>query len=159
VAGVAARACALAFVGVLLSACGGDGVDVDEFHVAAADRAACQEFLDAAPEQLADQPRRDVNGSGYAAAWGDPAIVLRCGVPLPDDYATAPCVTRNGIGWSIPEDQTEGLGTDVEMTLAFRSLVVQVHLPERYRPNGPMNVMADLDSAVRKHTTGTGHCS
>jgi len=85
--------------------------------------------------------------------------VLRCGVPLPKDFPSAPCITRNGIGWSVPLDQAEDSGKDAVMTLAFRTPVVQVSLPARYRPNGPSEVMADLDADVRAHTTGHGHCS
>jgi hypothetical protein len=36
------------------------------------------------PEQVEGQQRRDVEPAGpLAAAWGDPAIVLRCGVGPP----------------------------------------------------------------------------
>lgn len=143
----------------VLAGCGGDQVQVDDFPVAAADRGACREVLAAVPDRLADQPRRDVTGSAYAAAWGDPAIVLRCGVGLPKTYATDPCITRNGIGWSIPLRQTDDPGTDVVMTLAHRSLVVRVEVPREYRPNGPMAVMADLDDVVRDHTAARGECS
>lgn len=143
----------------VLAGCGGDDVEVDGFHVGAADRAACKEFLAALPEKVSDEPRREVSGSRYAAAWGDPAIVLRCGVPLPESYAFDPCITRDGIGWSIPQRQTDDPNTDVVMTLAHRSLVVEVRVPEDYRPNGPMNVMADLDPVVREHTTAKGECT
>jgi len=110
------------------------------------------------PDSLADQARRDVSGSPYAAAWGDPAIVLRCGVPLPKDFAGSPCVTRNGIGWSIPVEQADDLDRDVTMTLAFRSPVIQLRVPATYRPNSPADVMADLDRAVRDRTTAHGKC-
>jgi len=142
-----------------LVACGGDSVDVDRHDVARSDRAACRQFLAAAPKQLADQPRRTVTGNEYAAAWGDPAIVLRCGVALPKDYAGAPCITRNGIGWSIPLEQADELGVDVVMTLAFRTPVVQLRVPAAYRPESPADVMADLDAAVRAHTTAHGKCT
>jgi hypothetical protein len=150
----------LVAVSFLLASCGGDAVHVDGYHVAADDRGACATFLDALPAKVADQSRRDVSGSPYAAAWGDPAIVLRCGVRLPDSFASSPCITRNGIGWSVPPDQADDLSLDAVMTLAFRSPVVQVTLPAHYRPNGPSEVMADLDADVRKHTASTGrHCS
>lgn len=157
-AGVVASLVAL--LGATLAACGADGVHVDRFTPAGDQTAACRTLLEALPKSVADQPRRTVTGSSYAAAWGDPAIVLRCGVPLPADFAGAPCITRNGIGWSVPADQADGLGKEVVMTLAFRRPVVQVRVPAHYRPNGPAEVMADLDRVVRTRTTSTGrHCS
>jgi hypothetical protein len=154
VAGVAVLlACAL------LSGCAAKRVHVDTYHLAASDRAACRAFLDALPQRLGDQPRRKVTGSPYAAAWGDPAFVLRCGVPLPATFAGDPCITRNGLGWSVPADQADDLTLDVVMTLAFRTPVVQVLVPKHYRPNGPSEVMADLDSVVRARTTAHGRCT
>jgi hypothetical protein len=158
VAGVAASLGAV--LAVTLSSCGGDDVHVEEFRVGAGQSAPCRTLLKALPETVADQTRRPVSGSPYAAAWGDPAIVLRCGVPLPADFAGAPCITRDGIGWSIPADQADGRGDEVRMTLAFRSPVVQVRVPAHYRPYGPSEVMADLDGLVRTRTTSTGrHCT
>jgi hypothetical protein len=158
VAGVVASLVAL--LAVALAACGGDGVRGDRFTVGAGETATCRTLLEALPTSVAEQPRRTVTGSAYAAAWGDPAIVLRCGVPLPADFAGAPCITRNGIGWSVPADQADGRGDEVVMTLAFRSPVIQVRMPSRYRPNGPSEVMADLDHLVRTRTTSTGrHCA
>jgi hypothetical protein len=142
-----------------LSGCAGSNVHVDGFAVSGADRAACRQLLTTLPAKVDDQSRRTVTGSTYAAAWGDPAIVLRCGVPLPKGAAGDPCITRNGIGWTVPPGQADQLGRDLVMTLAFRSPVVQVSVPATYRPNGPSAVMADLDSAVRTHTTAHGKCS
>ena len=63
-------------------------------------------------------------------------------------------------GWSVPADQADDITLDAVMTLAFRSPVLQVKVPAHYRPNGPAEVMADLDAVVRAHTTSTGrHCS
>ena len=59
----------------------------------------------------------------------------------------------------MPLKQADDIGLDATMTLAFRSPVLQVHVPARYRPNGPSEVMADLDEVVRTYTTSTGkHC-
>ncbi|MBW8752294.1 MAG: DUF3515 family protein [Propionibacteriales bacterium] len=147
----------LAVVG--LAGCAGSNVHVDGFAVSSADRAACRQLLTTLPAKVDDQSRRTVTGSTYAAAWGDPAIVLRCGVSPPKGSAGDPCITRNGIGWTVPPAQADELGRDLVMTLAFRSPVIQVRVPATYRPNGPSAVMADLDRAVRTHTTAHGKCS
>jgi uncharacterized protein DUF3515 len=156
VAGVVAQ---VLLLGSCLSACGGDAVHVDRFPVSASGHSTCQKLLSALPGKVADQPQRSVDGSTFAAAWGDPAIVLRCGVPLPKSFPGDPCFTRNGIGWSIPAGQADELDKDLVMTLAFRDPVVQLQVPARYRPNAPADVMADLDAAVRARTTAHGKCS
>jgi hypothetical protein len=156
VAGVATSAL-LAVAG--LAGCGGNDVHVDGFAVGSGDRAACRQLLSSLPAELDDQSRRTTTGSTYAAAWGDPAIVLRCGVAPPEGSAGDPCITRNGIGWTVPPGQADDLGADLVMTLAFRHPVVQVRVPASYRPNGPSAVMADLDAVVRGHTVAHGTCS
>ena len=45
-------------------------------------------MLAALPSRVSDQPRRTSDdGAGYGAAWGDPAIVLRCGAPNGKGFA------------------------------------------------------------------------
>jgi hypothetical protein len=46
----------------------------------------CARLVAALPEELDDGVRRRpvVGDAKHTAAWGDPAITLRCGVPLPD---------------------------------------------------------------------------
>ena len=72
----------------LTSGCSGPGpVDVTA-PPSSADRvqAMCGDLIDELPETVADDlDARDVEPSDVlAAAWGDPAVVLRCGVPKPD---------------------------------------------------------------------------
>jgi hypothetical protein len=45
---------------------------------------ACRELVSALPVTLGDRPARPVDSSSpYVAAWGEPPVVLRCGVPRP----------------------------------------------------------------------------
>jgi hypothetical protein len=143
----------------VLTGCGGDDVHVDRYAVGSADRTSCSELLDAAPRELADESSRKVTGSEYAVAWGDPAIVLLCGVARAKSAQGDPCFSRDGIGWTIPAEQADDLDADLVMTLAFRTPVLQVRVPAHYRPNAPGDVMADLDAVVRAHTTAHGECS
>ena len=112
--------------------------------------ADCRALVRALPSHVADQKRRDVSPSGaLAAAWGDPAIVLRCGVPRPtglDKFAA--CQVTNGVGWFIPEDQITGSATDITMTTVGRETYVQVQLPSDYFP--PAAAMADLAPALKR---------
>jgi hypothetical protein len=144
---------------VLLSGCGSDAVQVDSFAVSAAGHDSCATFLAALPDHVADQPKRRVTGSHYAAAWGDPAIVLRCGVGKPKGTTFALCQTANGVDWFVKdiEKVSEDQSRDVDMTTLYRSPGVSVHIPAVDRP--PVTVMADLADALKAHTSKTGSCS
>ena len=106
--------------------------------------------MDALPEAVSDQPRRSVDArDGYAAAWGDPAIVLRCGMPTPrgsDEFAV--CQETNGVGWFVPPRQIEDQGADVVMTTIGFAQNVEVLLPAEYRP--PAAAMVDLAEAITR---------
>jgi hypothetical protein len=99
---------------------------------------------------VADQTKRQVEaGGGYAAAWGDPAIELRCGVPRPkglDRFAS--CQVANGVGWFIPESEQTGHPADITMTTVGRAQVVEVQVPATYFP--PVNAMVDLAPALKR---------
>jgi hypothetical protein len=146
----------------LLAGCGGggDGVHVDGFHLATADRRPCTDLLAALPSTLADQKKRTVTGSVYAAAWGDPAIVLRCGVGRPKGFDRfSQCQRTNGIDWFVPESTITDLGADVVMTTVGRSPALEVHLPAHYRPAGSAAAMVDLALTIKAHTTRTTPCT
>ncbi|HET8561489.1 MAG TPA: DUF3515 domain-containing protein [Marmoricola sp.] len=139
-----------------LAGCGSNTVDVARFPVDAAARRECPDLVKALPGHVSDQARRRVAGSPYAAAWGDPPIILRCGVGRPhgfDRFST--CQTANGIDWYVPpSDYPEH--ADVLMTTVYREPAVEVHLPAGYRP--PVNAMVDLTRTIKQHTRATGHC-
>lgn len=147
------------FAGPLLTGCGSGAVDVPRFRVTAAGHDGCAQLLKSLPKKVADQTQRRTTGSVYAAAYGDPAIVLRCGVEKPaDETPTAICLTARGLGWIVPPAQIDDLGADVVMTLIKRSFRVDVTIPAHYRPNGPTEAMVDLASTLKAHTTATGRC-
>ena len=118
--------------------------------LAGSDARACAALLRALPDRVADQTQRTVDpGRGYAAAWGDPAIELRCGVPKPagfDRFAT--CQEANGVGWFIPEEQQTGRPTAITMTTIGRALNVEVRIPADYFP--PPATMVDLAPALKR---------
>lgn len=108
--------------------------------------AACRELLQAAPETVEDQSRREVEPeSPYTAAWGDPAITLACGVAKPDDLnAASECFEVNGVGWYAEESPEQ-----VRFTTIGRSAFVQVTVPTVYEPANPL---VDLAGPVEQHT-------
>jgi hypothetical protein len=134
---------------LLATACSGS-VSLEAPALSGADARACGALVDALPDRVDDLSRVDVDaGDGFGAAWGDPAIELRCGVPVPkgfDRFAT--CQVTNGVGWYIPESQQTGRPGPITMTTVGRAQNVEVRIPEDYFP--PANAMVDLAPAVKR---------
>ena len=150
----------VAGVVVLAAVCAGCGsdVEVDATGATGADRAACLALVKALPARVADQPQRRTTGSALGAAWGDPAIVLRCGVGKPRDYdPITGCQTANGLDWYVPRKGMNDQSVDVVMTTIGRKPAIEVTLPARYRP--PAAAMVDLAPAIKAHTRETTPCS
>ena len=146
--GVVASAC-----GLLLAACGGSGpVEIDAPSMSGADAAACRKLVDDLPTRVAGQKARAVSGdTQLGAAWGDPAIVLTCGVPQPSDFTkTASCIETAGVGWYVPDDVllSDDESRDVTMTAVGYRPRVQVFLPGQYRPDGFPNAGAAIGAVV-----------
>jgi Protein of unknown function (DUF3515) len=124
--GVPAVAVLGALVAALLSGCAGT-VRVEPAAEGAS--SACREVVSRLPGSLSDQPRRGAEGAGIAA-WGDPAIVLRCGTE-PLGPTTRECVTVDGIDWVVLAQ-----GDDGAAVLATYGRVpgVEVEVPGAYAP-------------------------
>jgi len=136
-----------------------DTVELDAPEISGAQARACAALVDALPEEVADQPRREADpGDGYGAAWGDPAIELRCGVPRPEGFdRVAGCQTVNGVDWYVPESQQTGRAEDITMTSVGRAAYVEVQLPKSYWP--PANAMVDLGSALKRTIRSIRPCA
>jgi len=81
-------------------------------------------------------------GAEGVAAWGDPAIVMRCGVIQPPSLeATSQLFTINEIDW-LPEELTSGQRFTSMNTPSF----VEVNIPEGYDPAS--GVLVDLAPAL-----------
>jgi hypothetical protein len=147
-------------VACLLVVAGGctSTVEVDGPDLSGSDAAACADLVDALPDRVADQLRRPVEPDDRAgAAWGDPAIVLRCGVPEPpgsDELST--CQVTDGVAWFIPDEQITGQAVDIVMTTIGRSPGVEVRIPADYFP--PAATMVDVGASVRRHTDRFERC-
>jgi len=136
----------------LLSACASGPVAVDVPDVPDDEAAACRALVAALPDEVDGEERREVTGGdGRAAAWGDPAIVLRCGVPMPEEFSsTASCLEANGTGWFVPDAvlASDDQSRDVTMTAVGVRPRVEVFLPGDYRPDGVANASARIGSVV-----------
>lgn len=130
---------------------------VGSYTVTAAGRAHCAELIAALPATVNGLTRRTDTGSAYAAAWGDPAIVLRCGVGRPAGLTRfSACQRADGIDWFVPDATIIDQRADVLMTTIGRSPAVDVLVPARYRPT--VAPMVDLAPALKAHTTLTTPC-
>ncbi|MEU3415525.1 DUF3515 domain-containing protein [Streptomyces sp. NPDC006658] len=118
----------------------------------------CRDLDKALPRKVDGQPRRDPEPpSAYTAAWGSPAIILRCGIVRPpkmidekvalgeDPNAVGGGV--NGVDW-LMEKQDDGTW---RFTTSERRAYVQVTLPEKLSgPDDSAQVLTDLAAAVKK---------
>ena len=137
---------------VLLVGCSGS-VPLDPVPALSdADEQACRELVAALPRTVAGQEAREVSPEDApGAAWGDPPIVLTCGVPEPADFTrTSTCIQADGVGWYVPDDVLlEGDETrDVTMTAVGYRPRVEVVLPGRYRPEGFMSAAVEIGRVV-----------
>ncbi|SDS31164.1 Protein of unknown function [Friedmanniella luteola] len=129
---------------LLLSGCAG-AVQVPEPTPDPATRATCDAVLAALPDQVLESTTRPTRPGTLSRAWGDPAIVLRCGVPAPPGLtATSECVEVDGVGWF--REPADG-GT--LFTTIGRAAFVEVGVPAGYAPE--VDVLVDLAAAVGAH--------
>jgi len=94
--------------------------------LSAAQQRACQDLISALTTDLVDLPARPVDSSSpYVAAWGEPAVTLRCGVPRPPSFiATADVQQINGVTW-FPERR----GATTAWVVVDRPVYVEVLVP------------------------------
>lgn len=128
---------------LVLAACSGP-VPVDGAEGGAS--AECAEVMALLPTTLAGAPRRDTSGGPGTAAWGDPAILLRCGVEAVG-ATTQPCVGVPGasdeVDWVVLANDETG---SIVRTFG-REPAVEVEVPGSYGP-APVSVLPDLGEAV-----------
>jgi len=103
----------------------------------------CADFTSSLPEQVLGQNATATDPqSALVNAWGDPAIVARCGVPEPAALTpTSQLITINGVDW-LPEQLERGY----LFTTVGRSLNVEVSVPDAYSPEA--DALVDITPAV-----------
>ncbi|MFF4590037.1 DUF3515 domain-containing protein [Streptomyces sp. NPDC001388] len=108
----------------------------------------CGNLDEALPSKVDGQDRRDPEpASALTSGWGNPAIILRCGVERPAKMSDAEAdgVEVNGVGWLL-EKQENG---SFRFTSTLRRAYVEVTIPEARTGNG-MAPLVDLAPAVSK---------
>jgi Protein of unknown function (DUF3515) len=119
---------------------------------AGASDAACARLADRLPETLRGQPRRPTSSASPAvAAWGDPAIVWRCGV-TPPGPTEEECTQVNGVDW-VRQPLSDGSS----FTTYGREPAVQLLVPRAYAPE-PLTLPA-LSAVVAAVPQGPRRCT
>ncbi len=108
----------------------------------AATAAVCARLLAELPVTLAGLDAREVTPqTRTTAAWGDPPIVLRCGVPAPAARTpTSVLASVDDVDW-FAEELTAG----ALFTTDGRAVNVEVAVPDAYEP---ATVLGELGPAI-----------
>ncbi len=110
----------------------------------------CKQLMTALPDSLGTSAKRQLVGDlAGTAAWGDPAIVLRCGLPTPSELTCSSALTQvsnangqPGVQWLQLSDsgQTTYLAAD-------RSVRIAITLPDG-TGTGPIQQMSAVISGI-----------
>src|SRR5690606_24365892 len=113
--------------------------------------APCQALVNDVPALVAEEESTPVD-SERVAAWGDPRIVLRCGVTRPAALEpTSRCDEVDGVGWFTEERDDRQLFTTIG-----RVPMVSVEVPGHIEPAAM--ALIDLAGTVKGHTELTAPC-
>lgn len=113
----------------------------------------CRALHGALPDTVDGKGSRTTDPvSDFTAAWGDPAIVLRCGLALPKVLTpgdkhynpTADAVGVEDVDWLF-EEQPDGF----VFTTVDRKATIEVRVPNKYRFH-ETSTLVDLAKAVKK---------
>ena len=129
--------------GAVLTGCGVAKVAVPVPTPNPAIAAACSEIVKAMPATVDGQERRSVaDNSQLTAAWGNPAITLRCGVDSPSNLKPESSImTINGVDW-FPEQLTAGY----RFTTVNSAIFIEVNVPDKYNPEA--NALTDITNVL-----------
>ncbi|WP_226344559.1 DUF3515 family protein [Agilicoccus flavus] len=146
----------VALVAVAAAALAGCASPVEAGVPAGARDPGCARVAAAWPATVGGRERREVradtpDGAAGVAAWGDPAIVARCGVSPPGP-TTNECLDVDGVDWVV--ERLEG-GT--AFTTYGRVPALEVLVPAEYAPE-PL-VLGSLGQAARAVPQSERRCS
>jgi hypothetical protein len=92
------RVLAAALLVAALAACSDNDGTTDLAAAPLGSSPECAAVVDRAPQKVLDRGRTDAAAVGVAV-WGDPPIVLQCGVELAAGPTSDPCLTVKGVDW------------------------------------------------------------
>ena len=131
---------------------------IDAPELSAADAQTCRDLVADLPATLNGEKQVETTGdSAYGAAWGDPAIVLTCGVGKLDLSDGPTCAEADGVGWLVPPDELDG-DRDATFTADGYRPRVQLEVPDDYLPEGGAAALAELAAPVKAHLEKVEGC-
>lgn len=110
---------------------------------------ACAALVAALPAELGGLPRRQIEHGDDpsltgAAAWGEPPVVLRCGIPTPAELTCTAAVQEvDGVAW-LPLST----GGDTTYFVVDRSVRVALTVPGEVTSTGPWQDASTLIAAT-----------
>lgn len=145
------RSLAVGAATLVATACGFGAVEVTPHAAAPGTEQDCAELVAALPEVVSDAVRREVAPpSTVVAAWGQPPIILRCGVPEPVGTDPTTSVLQVSMVEWLPVAGDGG----TFFTTVGTSPVVEVSVPDDYSPEA--QVLVDLAPAIRAEVRMAG---
>ncbi|MEO8749856.1 MAG: DUF3515 family protein [Allobranchiibius sp.] len=134
---------------LLLSGCGGSEM-VKADAAPSAGSSGCARAASKWPATVAQQKVRPTTAeSDTVRAWGDPAIIARCGVTSPGP-TTEDCVNVNGVDW-VGSTLSDGY----RFVTYGRSPAIEVLIPKKYQ-TWPV---AAFSAAAQAIPQGPRHCT
>lgn len=114
---------------------------------------ACERVATHWPERVAGTARTPLAGDpAGVAAWGEPVILARCGVPSPPP-TTNDCIAAEGVDW-VARGGTPGAG--MVFVSYGRTPAIEVTVPAAYAPE-PL-VLGAFAAAARQIEQGEHRC-
>lgn len=106
---------------------------------------ACRDLHARLPDTVDGQQRRETaTGEQLVAAWGNPPIIVRCGVGKPEKLRpTSKLAVVNDVEW-LPETQRSPL----RYTAVHRTARVELLLPREY--GVPADALVDLAAPIKE---------
>lgn len=143
----------LLVLAVLAAGCAPGSVGASVPHPPAAQVAACTKLHGLLPAHVMDTGRRHTDpASPLTAAWGDPAIVLRCGVSRPAAlHKRSDLSVIDGVSWFGRRQ-----GSTAYFTTVGRAVYVEVRIPKKYRLPGQAltNLAKPIQRSIPKNPDG-----
>jgi hypothetical protein len=113
---------------------------------------ACGRALAAAPATVLGKGRTPLGVRG-TMGWGDPQIILRCGLPGLEP-TTNTCLDVDGQGWVIADADAD----PVVFTLYGHDPTVDVSVPGSYGKSSASGALVDLEPVARALPTNGRSC-
>lgn len=119
----------------------------------------CASLILATPDSLGDGLDRRRTTAQATTAWGDPAIVLRCGIEPPGPTTTS-CQTvtapdGTSVDWLVVQDDATD---DWTFTTYGRVPAVEVHVPAAVASERSTTFLDGLGAAITAHTDQQRTC-